>query len=426
MNIRKKVLSGLLAVVLALGLFVSYAPAQVSAEKSSAALKNELNELEEEKAKIDKELKALQKQLADHKGEIQAMANQKSVIDQEITLLYGQIDNINEQLIAYNNLIADKQDELDKSELHLAELQVQNAERIRAMEKNGKLSYWAVIFDANSFSDLLDRLKIVRQIQAADRALMKQVNEAIAAVAEAKAGLETEKKSLEATKVELAETQKKLEKKRAEAEKLLAELAKRGQEYENLVASTIHDSATLKEKILEKEEQYDAAKDREYKEYLAQLQQQQKPNYSGGNAGTSNNVGGVDWLVPISYSAMTSPYGWRDHPYYIGQYRFHHGVDLAAPTNTPIYATRNGVVTTTAYEAGGAGNYVSINHQDGFSSIYMHMTRYVVYQGQYVYAGQVIGYCGSTGASTGPHLHFGIYKNGSSVNPADYIKIPRS
>ena len=81
------------------------------------------------------------------------------------------------------------------------------------------------------------------------------------------------------------------------------------------------------------------------------------------------------------------------------------------------------MVNVASYEAGGAGNYVSIDHKDGYSSIYMHMTRYVVYAGQYVYAGQVIGYCGSTGASTGPHLHFGIYKNGSSVNPANYIKI---
>lgn len=421
MNIRKRVLCGFLAVLLMASFFAISAP-KAEAAKSSAAIKNELNELEEEKAKIDKELKALQKQLADHKGEIQAMVNQKNVIDQEITLLYGQIDNINSQLIAYNNLIADKQDELDKNEQHLAELQAQNAERIRAMEKNGKLSYWAVIFQANSFSDLLDRLKIVRQIQEADNNLMSEMNAAIAAVSEAKAALEAEKTSLEATKAELAESQKKLEQKRADADKLLAELAKKGVEYQALVDESLHDSATLKKQILEKEEQYDAAKDREYKEYLAQLQQQQKPSYSGGSAGTSNNVAGVDWLVPISYTAFTSAYGWRDHPVYGGQ-RFHHGVDLAAPSGTPIYATRSGVVNTASYEAGGAGNYVSIDHKDGYSSIYMHMTRYVVYAGQYVYAGQVIGYCGSTGASTGPHLHFGIYYNGSSVNPANYIKI---
>lgn len=105
----------------------------------------------------------------------------------------------------------------------------------------------------------------------------------------------------------------------------------------------------------------------------------------------------------------------------LGYTRFHEGVDMAAYTNTPIYAARGGQVTKAAYQDGGAGYYVNINHGDGFSSIYMHMTRYIVSAGQYVSQGQVIGYVGSTGLSTGPHLHFGIAKNGSYVNPMKYI-----
>ena len=98
-------------------------------------------------------------------------------------------------------------------------------------------------------------------------------------------------------------------------------------------------------------------------------------------------------------------------------------MDLAAPQGTPIYASRGGQVTTTAYEAGGAGYYVSINHLDGYATRYLHMTHYIVSPGQYVAAGQVIGYCGSTGGSTGPHLHFSVYYNGTAVNPAQYINI---
>lgn len=101
----------------------------------------------------------------------------------------------------------------------------------------------------------------------------------------------------------------------------------------------------------------------------------------------------------------------------------HYGVDLSAPEGTPIYATRSGYISWTGYEEGGAGNYVQINHGDGYKSIYMHMTHYIVEQGQYVEAGQVIGYCGSTGGSTGPHLHFGISYNGEYVNPVGYINI---
>jgi murein DD-endopeptidase MepM/ murein hydrolase activator NlpD len=100
----------------------------------------------------------------------------------------------------------------------------------------------------------------------------------------------------------------------------------------------------------------------------------------------------------------------------------HNGVDLAGPYGTPIYATRAGVVTTASYEEGGAGWYVYINHGDGYGSIYMHMTGYTVYWGQQVQQGDIIGYLGSSGGSTGPHLHFGIWKNGVGyVNPAEYI-----
>jgi murein DD-endopeptidase MepM/ murein hydrolase activator NlpD len=98
----------------------------------------------------------------------------------------------------------------------------------------------------------------------------------------------------------------------------------------------------------------------------------------------------------------------------------HKGVDLGAAKGTPIYASRSGVVTVATYHAT-AGNYVTINHQDGYRSTYMHMTHYVVKVGQYVYAGQLIGYVGSTGRSTGPHLHFGILYGDGYVDPMLYI-----
>ena len=111
----------------------------------------------------------------------------------------------------------------------------------------------------------------------------------------------------------------------------------------------------------------------------------------------------------------------RTHPV-LGYKRMHNGIDMACASGTPIYATRAGTVTVASYQAGGAGNYVSINHGDGFSSIYMHMTHYIVYAGQQVSKGQVIGYVGSTGISTGPHLHFGISYAGTYVNPLAYIR----
>ena len=149
--------------------------------------------------------------------------------------------------------------------------------------------------------------------------------------------------------------------------------------------------------------------DAKYDEYLAKLALQ------GQNPPSS-----ATWITPVSGAKLTSPFGMRLHPV-LKYERMHNGIDLACAQGTPIYATRGGTVTKTAYQAGGAGNYVSINHLDGFASIYMHMTHYVVSQGQNVSQGQLIGYVGNTGISTGDHLHFGILYAGTYVNPLAYI-----
>lgn len=125
------------------------------------------------------------------------------------------------------------------------------------------------------------------------------------------------------------------------------------------------------------------------------------------------------WLKPMQYKVCTSPFGYRDHPV-AGEAKFHYGVDLAADAGTPIVASRSGTVTVATYEDN-AGYYVVIDHLDNYTSRYMHMQKFIVTEGQFVVAGQIIGYCGSSGVSTGAHLHFGIYHNGEPVNPADYI-----
>ena len=118
---------------------------------------------------------------------------------------------------------------------------------------------------------------------------------------------------------------------------------------------------------------------------------------------------------------LTSPYGYRTHPI-TGNYTMHNGVDLACSSGTPIYASKSGYITTATYHYA-YGNYVTINHMDGFSTLYGHMTYSVVSYGDYVEQGQIIGYVGSTGYSTGPHLHFTIYYDGSTVNPMNYISL---
>ena len=419
------VICALLALVMVLQLTGTVKPLRVNAAKSSSQLQGELNDLKDDKAEIDERIAAIQADLKENLENMEDIVAQKNLIDQEVFLLYSQMANIEAQIATYSDLIADKQEQLDQAQAHLAELQQQNQERIRAMERNGGLSYWSVIFKANSFVDLLDRLKMVQEIAEADKLRLEEMAAAAEAVEQAKLALEAEKAALEETRKELEETKAELDVKRAEADRLLSELVAKGEEYERYMAEAEAEASKLMEEILEKEAEYDAAKDREYQEWLAS-QPQTPPSSSsgtgaGGTAGDSSYVDGLTWLVPISYTRFSSPWGWRIHPIY-GDWRFHYGVDLSAPEGTPIVATRAGVVTASSYDSS-SGYYVALNHQDGFTSRYLHMTHYIVYPGEYVSAGQVIGYCGSTGDSTGPHLHFSISYNGNSVNPADYINI---
>ena len=410
-KMRMAAIAGLLILAVVIGMFP--APAEAA---SSSEIKKQLDELEEREEALQAQIDELRGKYEETEGEIEAMVAQKDIIDQEIALLNEQIDVINEQITSYSLLIADKQDELDDARGRLAELNEKNKERIQAMEEEGTLSYWSIIFEANSFSDLLDRLNMIQEIAAADQRRMQEISAVAEEVARAQEELEGEKAALEGTKAELADAQVVLEGKRAEADELLLQLIAKGKEYEAMLdeSEALQDELMLE--IAAKEKEYDQAK---YREWLATSVATTRPTTSNTKpSGSAPSRSG--WVCPVPYYTLTSPFGMRVHPV-LGYTRMHNGGDMACASGTPIYAAKSGKVTVASYQAGGAGNYVSINHGDGFSSIYMHMTRYIVSAGQYVNAGQVIGYVGSTGISTGPHLHFGISYNGSYVNPMDYL-----
>lgn len=436
MRNRKRITSlvaGILAGALLLSLLAGIFATTVSAAKSSDEIQEEIDQLEAQNAENEKKIADLQSKLSGNMEEMEAVVEEKNVIDQQITLLYEQMDNLDAQIKAYGQLVADKQAELDKAQAELDYLNEKNQERICAMEKNGTVSYWSVLFQATSFTDMLDRMYMVLQINQADKEALAQLDAAAQQVETAKTDLEEEMAALEVSRQELDKTQAELDEKRAKADELLANLVARGEEYEALVEQAEAESMEILQTIDQKKLERTEAEQREYEEWLAQQEAQKPPapptdNGStgdlggSGSAGEGNEVGGVTWLVPISYNYLSSPFGMRLHPVY-GDYRLHNGVDLSAPEGTPIYASRAGQVIVATYGASG-GNYVMIDHMDGtYTTMYLHMTRYVVHVGQNVNAGELIGYCGSTGVSTGPHLHFSVFKNGVAVNPADYIPI---
>ena len=408
------VLAGVMAAVMLLSLILSLIPTRVGAA-SSSEIKKQIAALQNEKKEIDAQLKEAKSHLKQNTNEIRGIVAQKDAIDQEVQLLHQQIFNINQQVATYALLIADKQDELDDASVRLEELQLKNKERIRAMDEEGELSYWSVIFKAESFSDLLDRISMVQEINAADQRRLKEISEVGRKVSNVQAELIFEKSALEAVRSELDASETALAEKRSEADSLLTKLVAKGDEFEALIDESEDLQSDLMKQIAQKEKDLKAA---EYKEWLATY----VPTKPSGTDTTPSTQApsSSGWIKPLKSYTITSPFGMRIHPIHKVE-RFHEGVDMAAPEGTPIYAAKSGKVTTTSFQAGGAGYYVSINHGDGFASIYMHMTHYIVKPGQHVSTGQVIGYVGSTGGSTGPHLHFGISYNGTYVNPMSYI-----
>ena len=400
-----------MAAVLLLSLILSLVPQKVDAA-SSSAIQQQINQLQKDQQELQNEINALKAQQKENLNDIKDMVSQKSVIEQQVGLLHQQVDLINEQIIAFTLLIADKQLEVEAAEKRVEELNKRHKERIRAMEEDGSVSYWSVLFQANSFSDFLDRMNMIQEIAASDRRRLAEMREAAEELAEAQKALLEEKAELEKVKAELAVKQAEQEEKSLEANNLLQQLLSKGDEYQNLLEQQEKEMADMKDLLEKAKLDLEEAKYQEYLAYLATM--------PTGGGKVSYDKDGIAWVVPCSYKRVSSPWGMREHPVLGGQ-KFHHGVDLATPCPNKIVASRGGVVTVAEYRSD-YGYYVMIDHLDGYLTLYAHMCKMPdVTVGQVVTAGEVIGCIGTTGYSTGNHLHFSIYYNWESVNPMLYI-----
>ncbi len=413
MKNRKRMMS-IFVGIMVLTLVFSLVP--VTARASSSDIRNQINALKKEKEEIGKMIEEVKAQYQENEDEIADIIAKKNVIDQEIQLLNTQIMNINEQISSFNTLIADKQDELDNAETRYLQLNEENRVRIRAMEEEGELSYWEVLFKANSFSDLLDRLNMVEEIAAADSRHLKEMGEAAAAVEQAQAELEEEKADLETAKRELNETQTEMDGKREEADVLLQELLTKADDLTALEEEFAKQDAEFVKQISAMEVAYTAAKQAEWEAYVASTGGTQ--GSSGGSVSGGKVMGENGWMWPTSTHAVSSPFGNREAPNSMASTN-HQGIDIDGKTGDAVWAARPGIVTTGYSKA--AGNYIKIDHQDGFSSIYMHLDSISVPSGTIVGAGDNIGIMGASGNATGDHLHFGISYQGVPVNPNAYV-----
>lgn len=393
-----------LALLLIFSVLCSVMP--LTSAKSSGEIQDEIDELEEQADEIAAQREALEDEIEQTKEEMLSFSEKKQQVDLEAELLRQTVENTNAQILEYNALIAERQAELDELELQHEDLLHRYRMRMRTIQERGPVSIWSVFLAADSFTDMLSDNIMVEEVARADQKMLQQLQESAQKVLDAKTLLAEQKTLLEEKKIQLDEAKAELDVKRAEADAMLIELNADKERLAAEVAEWEAQEAELAEEIAKKEKEYTAAR-------LVE---------TGGEAYIYTEAGFIFPLAMSGFACLSSPYGMRTNPV-TGVYCLHNGVDFAAYSGTSIYASKSGVVTTAGW-GGGWGNYVVINHGDGFSTLYAHMISVATYEGAYVEQGETIGYVGSTGNSTGPHLHFTIFYDGSPVNPMNYVRIP--
>lgn len=421
--------------------------------RAQAASRSAIESLQSQQASLTVQKAELQKKLDGIRSSQGQALNKKNLVEQQLNVLKQQIQ-VSENLLAqYARQITEKEAELEQAKAKEAEYQAEFEQRVRAMEERGNVSYWSVLFQASDFSDLLDRIDMIGEIMDADDQVLDQLAEARQAVVQAKADLEASRQGQQETLAQQQSQQAQLQAQQAEVDQLIQEIATQGDVYakqiekleatQDDVAQQIAEAEAIYQKQLaaekaaaEKAAAEKAAAEQAAKAAQAAAQkaaQQQKQQSSGSSASGSSSSSGSQssqttasasgFLWPIASShRVTSPFGWRTHPI-TGRQHLHGGIDIAAPNGTPIMASKAGVVVISQYGSS-YGNYVVISHPDGTRTLYAHMSQRNVSAGDTVRQGQTVGLVGSTGSSTGNHLHFETWTGSSSssrVNPMQFF-----
>ena len=325
---------------------------------------------------------------------------QKQLLEEQIEVIRAEISNINSQISTYEDLISQKTQELEQSEAQEQEQYELFCSRVRAMEEEGETSYWAILFGSSDFSELLDNYMMVEEIIEYDNSVMDALAELQQQVEQERAELEEAKTSLEEAKAKQQAAKAELETQEAEVDKVIEEINSQESQLKQMESELNRAAAALDSQIKDLERQMSAQ--------ISNVQSES----------------GFMWPLASNINVLSSLYGSRPDPF-TGRPDNHTGIDIPAARGTPLYASKSGVVITSVYGSGSSwsyGNYVVVAHSDGTSTLYAHMSSRAVSKGQTVKQGDVLGYVGTTGNSTGNHLHFEIRVNGSRVAPLNYFK----
>ena len=396
---RDRLLRRAAVLLLALVMFLPLTGPGVVLETSAVtqaeidALKGSAGKLAEQKKDIQAQLKAVQ---ADKSNALK----KKELLEDQIDLIRQEIANINEQIAMYDQLIAEKTAELEQAEADEKAQFDLFCRRMRHMEEQGETSYWSILFTSGDFSELLDNYMMIEEIIQYDNQVIDSLVALQEKVANDRTVLEEAQAEQEEAKAQQMAAQDELKAQEDEVDKLIAEISAQEDLLEEMEEELNKAARALDAQI--------KAKEREYAAQVANV-----PSESG-----------YLWPLPGGYNTISSLAGGRIHPV-TGKPGNHAGIDIPAPSGTNIYAAKSGVVIHAAKGTGSSwsyGNYVIVSHSDGTSTLYAHMSRIGCKEGQTVKQGDVVGYVGTTGRSTGNHLHFEVRSGSTRKDPVNYFK----
>lgn len=377
---------------------------------SVSELKSQLSDIESQKKEIQSVLDNLENQIENTTEKI-------AVLGDQITITKNDIAKTEQIIESYDEQIADKEIEIQEAQVKLDEQTKLFETRMRVMYENGnEIGYLDVILGSNSFSDMLSRLEVVSEIMQSDKKIVNDFKQAKADLEAAKQSLVDSQNEQKAYKDSLEEKNETLEAQREELQATKDKLQGDADKASSEKAALESEKQAISDELAEiARKSAEAAK-------KAQQQASSSSSSSGGGGATQTANGSLSsisvWPAP-SYSYVSSGFGYRNAPTG-GASSNHKGVDLAAPANTAVVAAGSGTVVKSYYSSS-YGNYIAIDHGGGVVTGYAHMNSRMVSVGQTVSAGQQIGKIGSTGISTGNHLHFEVNINGTPVNPMNYF-----
>ena len=379
-----RLISGAVAGILVGAMLVSVVASGIvyAGAASSSELKDKLSSLEDQKAEIKKELDSTANKVSD-------VEKTRAALQKEITLTKEEIETVKAYIERLQQQIDVKSTELESAQKALEAKEENFSQTVRTTYEQGDISYLEVLLNSSSFSDLLNRLDIVSTI-------MDDNKKIVAEYTAAKEDIQQKRDDLQKTQDEQVQYQDNL----------------------NYKAEELKSSEAQQAALQESLEAYQKEQKAEYERITSEMDTVSDQVTTTGSGTATRYSGTFTWPLP-GYTVASSRYGWRVHPIY-GTRKFHKGEDIPAPTGAAIVAAASGTVTTAGWVSG-YGNYTVINHGGGVMTAYGHQSAIYVSVGQTVSAGQTIGAVGSTGNSTGPHLHFEVYVNGATQSPMSYF-----